>query len=404
MTGDYTVAINWEAKSDILVQEKRREFMTRKMLIGTVLVGLVIVSGQGHRLFGMAAPGQAPQNREGGIPTFQVDPSWPQVPERWKLGSVSSVAVDAEDNVWVLHRPGTLPADEQAMAAPPVLQFGNAGNFIQGWGGPADGYEWPQTEHGIRVDHEGHVWIGGNGRADNQVLKFTKTGTFVMQIGRSNQSGGNSDTQNLKRPAGIDVYPTTNEVFIADGYGNSRVIVFDADTGDFKRMWGAFGNEPLDADRRSPGADPLQQFNTVHDVSVSSDGFVYVGDRGNKRVQVFTIDGEFVAEQFIAPQSVGLQSRAFAFSPDPEQQLLYVGGTCATSQDPFCPEISVLNRQTLEILGAIQSGAPSPTAVQIGQPHHIAIDSKGNLYTAETANPIGEGSQGVQKFAFEGLR
>ena len=180
------------------------------------------------------------------VPKFRVDPAWPKIPNNWQLGQVASVSIDERDHVWVLQRPGTLEPEEKPRAAPPLLEFDAEGNFVQAWGGPGQGYEWPSSEHGVYVDPRGYVWIGGNGAKDNHVIKFTKAGKFVMQVGRAGQSKGNADTQNLNQPADTFVHAPTNELFVADGYGNRRVIVFDADTGKFKRMWGAFGNVPTD--------------------------------------------------------------------------------------------------------------------------------------------------------------
>jgi hypothetical protein len=345
------------------------------------------------------ATAQASPKREGGVPTFQIDPAWPKVPAKWKLGFVSSVAVDAQDHVWVLHRPRTLSATEKAMAAPPVLEFDAAGNFLQAWGGPGDGYEWPEREHGIYVDDWGNVWIGGNNYparrdpglkrvSDDQLLKFMKTGKLVMQVGRSNKSSGNSDTKNMQQPADAFVYRKTNEVFIADGYGNHRVIVLDANTGTFKRMWGAFGNMPLDTPPKGPEVKPPvipddgspgpQQFDIVHAIHVSNDGLVYVADREIKRVQVFTIDGKFVTQKFIRRNEVSeaRTTSGLAFSPDPQQQFLYLAGFTGAS-----PQVVVLNRKTLEVVGSF-----GRTEGFTGG-HHIATDSKGNIYAAIGNSP-----------------
>jgi hypothetical protein len=367
--------------------------MRRKILSGLVLVGLIVVSGMRHGLFGKAASAQAQPD---GVPIFQVDPSWPKVPEKWKLGGVSNIAVDAQDHVWVLQRPRTLPSDQKMAAAPPVLEFDAAGNFIRGWGGPGKGYDWPENEHGIHVDDRGNVWIGGNSCperntpglkpvTDDQLLKFTADGKFVLQIGQSNKSRGNSDTENLHLPADAFVYRKTDEVFVADGYGNRRVIVFDADTGAFRRMWGAFGNKPVapfecptDAYDRSVVGDKgpgPQQFHVVHAIRVSNDGLVYVADRNYKRVQVFTIDGSFVNQVFI-DRTTGGGPGAVAFSPDSEQKFMYAASA----------EIVVLNRKTLEVLGSVAGKGA----------HHLASDSKGNIYTAQLA-------RGAQKFVFKGL-
>jgi hypothetical protein len=251
------------------------------------------------------------------VPKFEVDPAWPKIPNGWVLGQVSSAASDEQDNIWVLHRPGVVRPGQKT--GPPVMEFDQAGNYIRGWGGPGTGYDWPEVEHGIFIDYKGFVWIGGSGVNDG-ILKFTKDGKFLMQIGHATQKKSNQDTKNFWRPADVFVYPKTNELFVADGYNNKRIIVFDADNGEYKRMWGAFGNAPKDdpetavkeggrkggpdldripakdIDPKDPGPS---QFNTVHGVKVSNDGLVYVAERGNKRVQVFTIDGKFVAQTFI---------------------------------------------------------------------------------------------------------
>jgi hypothetical protein len=234
--------------------------MERKNLRRGVLIALVIVAGmEGTRFFRTEAAAQTSQAQGRNLPMFEVDPSWPKVPANWKLGDVSSIAIDAQGNAWVLHRPRTLKPDQAAMAAPPIIVFDPAGNFIKAWGGTGSGYEWVEREHGIHIDHNGFVWLGGNycagmnlpglkPVADDQLLKFTQDGKLMMQIGGSNQSKGNSDTKNVHRAADVWVHPQTNEAFVADGYGNHRVIVFDADTGAFKRMWGAFANKPVDDD------------------------------------------------------------------------------------------------------------------------------------------------------------
>jgi DNA-binding beta-propeller fold protein YncE len=297
------------------------------------------------------------------------------------------------------------------------MEFDQAGNFIQGWGGQSGpGYQWPSNEHGLFVDTKGFVWIQGNtdGRSnnpddlpnDNEVLKFTHDGTFVMKIGQSGQTGSNS-THILKGATDIFVNPKNNEVYVSDGYGNSRIIVFNADTGEFIRMWGAYGHTPLDTAQRparaAPTIDPwsavsevLQQFGSpMHDVKVSTDQLVYVADRGNKRIQVFTTDGRFLTEQFVGPDLPDLQARGLAFSHDPSQRFLYVGGT---------PDAWILNRRTLEILGTVRT-IPKGPAGQTGTSnigHLLGTDSNGNLYTAaELSEPFGK-TQGAYKYTLAG--
>ncbi|MDE3159563.1 MAG: hypothetical protein KGM92_12410 [Acidobacteriota bacterium] len=368
--------------------------MKRNWISWAVLITLVGAAAVKEKWLSTAAgSAQAAEGRS--LPVFEVDRAWPKVPSKWKLGDPSSIAIDRKDNVWVLHRPRTLKPEEKAMAAPPVIVFDTAGNYVKAWGGAGNGYEWPQREHGIHIDYKGFVWLGGNSCptnglpglqpvADDQLLKFTQDGKFVMQIGHSNQSKGNADTQNLHRPADEWVYPETNELFVADGYGNHRVAVFDADTGKFKRMWGAFGNKPVDDDncqivRTESFSDPgPQQLSIVHSIRVAKDGAVYVADREYRRVQMFSKDGKFLKQLVRTGEPF---ARDLALSPDANQQFLYVGGGNG---------IYIVDRKTLEIAGKIE-----PDGI-IGPGHEIATDSKGNIYIAQT-------TAGMQKLTFKGM-
>ena len=359
-------------------------------------------------------------------PRFEVDPLWPKpLPNHWVIGATIGVAVDGKDNVWIIHRAGSLEAketirDEEATAseccvpAPAVLQFNQAGDLIGSWGGPGQGYEWPSSNHGIDVDYKGNVWIGGNGRGqqpaalahpmkarwpragsvhDSMLLKFTQSGKFLMQIGKPNQSKGSNDTDNLRLPAKSLVDPKTNELYVADGYGNRRVIVYDADTGKYKRHWGAYGNKPDDTELGpyNPSDPPSKQFRTpVHGVALANDGLLYVCDRTNDRIQVFKTDGTSSRKQFIAKDTLG-DGSAFdvALSRDPQQKYLYVA-------DGSNMKVHVLQRDTLEILTTFGDGGRQPGAFYAV--HSIATDSKGNIYTTETYR-----GQRVQKFHFRGL-
>jgi len=351
-----------------------------------------------------------PATRE--VPRFEVDPTWPTIPNGWVLGQVASAAAADQDHVWVLHRPRVVRPDQRT--GPPVMEFDAEGNYIQGWGGPSPDYDWPQSEHGIFVDYKGYVWVGGQGDED-QILKFTKDGKFLMQLGHGGHEKTNTDTENFFKPADVFVYAKTNELFVADGYGNKRIIVFDADTGAYKRMWGAFGNVPSDGPPEAAGAsgqavsgltripakeiepsDPgPPQFSTVHGVKVSDDGYVYVADRAGKRVQVFTLDGTFVDQAFVdrwceAPHCGNGQTVAsVAFSADPDQQFLYVA-----SRSPA--RIWVYDRRTLQPLDSI--GRPGVAPGEFYVLHHMTSDSKGNLYASEVQD-----GRRVQKFTFKGL-
>jgi len=338
-------------------------------------------------------------------PMFEVDPLWPKpLPNGWLIGMTIGVGVDSEDHVWIVHRPDSLSANETAAgqdppvaacckAAPPVLQFDAAGNLISSWGGPGAGYTWPASNHGVWVDHKGIVWIGGNGQGDAHVLKFTQDGTFVAQYGQPGQPPDSNSTTHFGRVAKIFVDPQMNEAYLADGYGHKRVAVIDADTGAFKRYWGAYGNKPDDTNigPYDPDAPLAQQFRTpVHCADLSSDGLLYVCDRPNDRLQVFTREGKFVKEVRVAPRTLGDGSTwDIAFSKDPEQKYLFLA-------DGKNEKIYVMLRESLEILTMFGDGGRQPG--QFFAVHSIATDSKGNLYTTETY----EGRR-LQKFAYTGI-
>ena len=355
-----------------------------------------------------AAAPQAPGANQ--IPIFEPDPSWPKLPEKWVFGQVSSVSIDENGHAWVLQRPTSVRDDQKDKAAPPILEFDENGNFIQGWGGPGAGYDWPEVEHGVYADPRGFIWVGGNGETDHHLVKFTKDGKFVMQIGKKGASKGNKDTVNVNRAADIFYYAPSNELFVADGYGNKRVIVFDGDTGAYKRMWGAFGNEPLDVVPEPPKVpesarvpareltdDGPQQFvNPIHAVRVSNDGLVYVSDRGGKRVQVFTLDGKYQTQVFIdryceAPHCGNGQTVAStAFSHDPEQKFLYVA-----SRSPA--RLWILDRKTLTPLDSMGRNGIAPGEFYVM--HHMNVDKAGNLYVTEVQD-----GRRVQKFKFMGYK
>ena len=336
----------------------------------------------------------APAARAQQPPKFKVDAGWPlELPNNWILGQVGGLTVDSHDHVWVLQRPGSDTVDELGaaqtpprsmccFAAKPVLEFDASGKLVNSWGGPGAAgaaYNWPKVEHGIHVDKNDNVWIGGNDPADRMVLKFTREGRFLMQIGKpSTDPMDSSRTDILGRPAGIEVDEAAHEVYIADGYGNKRVIVFDSETGAFKRMWGAYGNKPSDADPGpyAAGGAPAQQFRSpVHCVHIAHDGLVYVCDRSNDRIQVFTKQGKFVKEFSLRPETLGIGSVwDIAFSRDKEQRFLFV----ADGEDNV---VWTVQRADGKILGS--TGHNGRNAGQFHWIHQIAADSAGSLYTGE---------------------
>ena len=377
---------------------------TRTFVIGATLVTVLGASWATERALENEVSAQAKSAVQ--APKFEVDPLWPKpLPNHWVLGSTIGVSVDAQDHVWIIHRgSGTNNNDENALdlkpptaecchAAPPVLEFDQAGNLVNSWGGPGQGYEWPASNHGITIDGKGNVWIGGNAATDNHVLKFTKDGKFIKQFGFAYANSGSNDTWAFHQVAKIFVDDANNEAYISDGYGNHRVAVIDATTGVFKRYWGAYGNKPSDENmgRYNPTAPPLQQFrNPVHCAELTKDRMLYVCDRVNNRIQVFTAEGKFVKEEFYMKKTLAAGSVwDIAFSRDPQQRFIYVA-------DGQNDRVHIIDRQTLKLLTSFGDGGRQP-GLFFGT-HSIATDSKGNLYTTETY----EGKR-VQRFINKGL-
>jgi DNA-binding beta-propeller fold protein YncE len=399
--------------------------MKRNVYVGAAFLALLVVLGAGSAVLQKRAAVEAAAVQ---APTFEVDPMWPKpLPNHWLLGMVIGVSVDAQDHIWIIHRTGSLermenyaasnpPASECCLAAPPVLEFDEQGNLLAHWGGPGEGYDWPLSNHGITVDYKGNVWIGGNGRGgpapggpalptaevqvganagfhDNMILKFTQDGKFLMQIGKPSQSKGSNDVDNLKGPAKMFIDKATNDLYVADGYGNRRVIVFDADTGKYRRHWGAYGHKPDDTNigPYNPDAPIAQQFrNPVHCAELSNDLLLYTCDRVNDRIQVFKPDGTFVKEMIIAKRTLGDGSVwDIAFSKDPQQKYIYLA-------DGSNEKVYIMLRDTLEILTSFGDGGRQPG--EFYAVHSIATDSKGNIFTTETYR-----GQRIQKFIYKGL-
>jgi hypothetical protein len=365
-------------------------------------------------------------------PRFEVDPLWPKpLPNHWVIGSTVGVAVDSQDHIWIVHRANNDPSELRSTTNPPqatccnrapfVMEFDQAGNLLRHWGGPGEGYDWPIEMHGITVDYHGNVWLGAAGNElmpgaargsgapaqishevgrsdltadvhDEMILKFTGDGKFLMQIGKPAQSKGSDDVENLRRPAKTFADPKTDELYVADGYGNHRVIVFDAKTGKYKRHWGAYGNKPEDKYLApyDPEAPPAQQFGTVHCADLSNDNLLYVCDRTNDRIQVFKPDGTFLKEGFVAKRTLAPGSVwDIAFSKDPSQKYIYVA-------DGVNEKVWILQRDTLRVLTSFGDGGRQPG--QFYFLHNIATDSKGNIYTTET-----DQSHRIQKFIYRGI-
>lgn len=325
----------------------------------------------------------APGASSDGMPVLEVDAGWPRpLSEDWVRGEVTGIAVDSRDHAWVLTPPDPLTPEELEAAAgadpvriPTVLELDAEGNVVQGWDAPTGELAWPVTPHGIFVDHADHVWIGY--RDDHRVVKFTRDGEHVLTIGEKGVTGGSNDPVRLGSPAGIWVDPGTNEVFVADGYRNRRIVVYDGETGAYVRHWGAYGERPDDEyrfDAEAGGGAAPRQFSTVHGVTGSRDGRIYVADRRNGRIQVFQRTGEFVEER-VLPPSGGEPASAYdvALSSDPEQRFVYV----ADGND----KVWILRRDGLDVVGEIGRGGQG--AGQFTEPHNLAVDSRGRLYVGE---------------------
>ncbi len=409
---------------------------SKKFLIGTAIAVAIAGLGIGQDVFTNGGQAQAQGMAAGDImvPKFEVDPLWPKpLPNGWVIGSTIGLAADSHDNVWIIHRPATLAQKESyskrgeadcCQAAPDVLEFSPAGALLNHWG-KDPGHDWPSSNHGITVDAAGNVWLGANGAGqpaafeagsaeqfaprarpagpangegggeagkyhDSFILKFTQDGKFLGEIGTANGSKGSLDTDNVRGVATIRFIPGTNELVAADGYGNHRVSVWDPVTMKLKRMWGAYGKPPSDDPIPHYNPDSPQFGNPVHCAQPSNDGYIYVCDRTNDRMQLFKTDGTFV-KQF--PLEVGTKGDGsvweIAFSRDPAQKFLYMS-------DGSNEKIHVFDRATMKELYWFGGGGRQPG--QFYAVHSIVTDTKGNIFTTETY----EGKR-VQKFIYKGL-
>ncbi len=396
--------------------------MKRNLLIGATFVVAIVGLVVAERALEQTAAAQA---KSGQVPIFEVDPFWPKtMPNNWVFGQTIGLGVDEKDQVWIIHRgndpanldgteyatpsanpkvyyaPGTTRVSECCDPAPPVVAFDQAGNVVHSWGGPTLHPDWPDSNHGIVVDHKGNVWIGGNGGPDAHILKFTREGKLVAMFGKKGARmvdgkpvANSNDMDNFGRVAKVFIDPKANEAYVSDGYFNKRVAVIDMDSGKIKRYWGAYGNKPDDAPlgRYDPKEPLAQQFRTpVHCAELSNDGFVYVCDRPNDRIQVFTKEGKFVKEKQLFPETLSDGSVwDVAFSRDPKQQYLYVA-------DGANEHVYIVDRNSLEIVSQFGTGGRQPG--QFRGVHSIAVDSKGNIYTTETYT-----GKRLQKFVFKGM-
>lgn len=414
----------------------RRYGYSRKLLLSAGLIGLIATLGVSVPQLDKIgiSRAQAQESSDVMVPYFEADPYWPKpLPHHWRIGQTIGVAVDAHQNVWIVHRPGSLEQKESYLtrneadccaAAPDVLEFSPSGNVIRAWG-RAEGHDWPTSNHGITIDKDGNVWLGANGAGqpgpapgsaaqfarhpgvapppampseggeigtyhDSFILKFSPDGKFLGEIGKANGSKGSLDTLNVRGVAQIRFLPGTNELVAADGYGNHRVSVWDPSTMKLVRMWGAYGKPPTDDPIPHYNINSPQFGNPVHCAQPSNDGLIYVCDRTNNRMQVFKYDGTFVKQYTLEVNTKGDGSIwEIAFSPDAKQRFMYIS-------DGSNEKIHVFDRQTMKELYAFGGGGRQPG--QFYAVHSIVTDARGDIYTTETYR-----GQRVQKFIYKGM-
>lgn len=363
--------------------------MTHRSILATFVLLLcapLLAAAQGANA--KPAPGSPTADK---LPIYEVDPKWPPtLPNDWILGDIRGLFVDDNDHLWVIHMPSSLTDQEIGAAtkppiadccfpAPPVLELDPEGKVLRSWGGPGPGYTWFDQEHGIYIDHNGFVWMGtSNGM---HVMKFTQDGKHVLTIGTPGVNKGSNDPDHLGGPANFYVEPKTNEIFIADGYRNKRVVVYDAATGKYRRHWGAYGKQPRDDEKYEYPVkvdNPPQQYSTLHGLVGTRDGLIYVSDRRGNRIQVFRQNGEYLMERFVRPETGGSGSGfSLQLSRDPGQTLLYL-------MDGTNMRVWILQRSDLKILDRF--GKPGRQAGEFIRAHMIAIDSKNRMYTGEAGN------------------
>jgi len=362
---------------------------SRLVALAVCLLSPAFVGAQGANA--KVAPGSPTADN---LPIYVVDPTWPPtLPNDWILGDIRGLFSDDNDHLWIIHMPSSLTPQEIGAAvkppiadccipAPPVLELDAEGKFLRAWGGPGDGHTWFDQEHGIYIDHNGFVWMG------------TSNGMHVMTIGEPGVNKGSNDPDHLGGPANFYVEPKTNELFIADGYINKRVVVYDAATGKYLRHWGAYGKTPDDTVKYQYPVkvnDPPQQYSTLHGLVGTKDGLIYVSDRRGNRIQVFRQNGEYLMEKFVRPETGGSGSGfSLQVSRDPEQSILYL--IDGTNQ-----RVWMLRRKDLAILDRF--GKPGRQAGEFIRAHMIAIDSQNRMYTGEAGN-----GRRIQRWILKGTR
>lgn len=360
-----------------------------------------------------------------GAPLYKVDPFWPKpLPNRWSMQQVTGLGVEAKnDHVWFLNRAAAADGDETGgggnpprilccVRGPEAVELDPEGNVVTAWGGPGYIPEWPTALQTIIADRQGNIWIGGTAAQDS-VLKFTRDGKLLWDFGhRPPKDAGplkedNTQTDYLVSKGRFYLDEDNREMYMVN---MKRVLVFDMDSGAFKRGWGGHGI-PLSEISNDPippyvwtGAAPPEEKQFVpdlHFVLISKDRLVYVGERGQDRIEVFTPEGKFVKEFYVAPNTPargpdcgGLPPKTQAppcgttykmvFSNDPGQKFLFVA-------DGTNDVVWILDRESGKTLGSF--GGNGKYAGQFHWINALGMDSKGNIYTGEV-----EEAKRIQKF------
>ncbi len=337
-------------------------------------------------LLAVACSACAPASFDTATPVLRLTPDtdWWRPPPGMAIGDISAVAVGPDGDIWILHRPRSLTEEEQANAARPVVRLDPSGAFVASFGGPGVGYDWPRNEHSIAVDARGHFWVSGSFRgdpaeADDAILEFDGEGRFVKQIGQQGASEGDGDTGNVRAASDIFVDVEAGEVYVSDGYVNHRIVVFDRDTGAFKRMWGGFGSkppaQPAESAEGSADGEQAPHFSELHGIEKSRDGIVYVADRGHQRIQMFTPEGRYLSQFRVDPGLAEPRTASgIAFSADAAQRYIYVS-------DWGNSRLLAFDRKSLREVANI--GGEGTLPGQMKGPHLIATDGDGVIYVAE---------------------
>lgn len=326
-------------------------------------------------------------------PKYVVDPTWPKpLPKDWITGQLGGVCTAEQDHIYVVNRRNITDEEkETSVSAPSIIKFDTAGNVVGSWG---DEKTVPNSIHGCAIDKDNNVYVAGN--SDGIIQKYSPDGKLLLQIGVRGKFdsvdgtrkgvGNNSAKDQLHMPSGIVIDPANGDIYVSDGYGNRRVVVFDKD-GKFLRQWGRQATEE-ETQKAVPGVFA----EVVHCIAMSNAGLIYVCDRQGNRVEVFQKDGTFVRNILIPNKSGKLPDKRgtawwVAFSPDREQKFMYMmdGGT---------EQVHILDHASGKILSSF--GRPGHQAGNFTHGHTLTVDSKGNVYVAET-----DWGRRIQKFKIE---